>query len=165
MKPAKALPFRQCADIHRTERFICVLPLSGYRMIQPEDNGYVIYLASDAGDEALGGALLEALERSRFIPPPNEPEFFKWERYTQCHSNWERDFMGRYGYNTKRDAYKNMDWSRAKRFEGKISITPHKRDKPGYFRSLPPERSVVIPATTEPLTAGAALRLALDRCE
>jgi CDI immunity protein len=41
---------------------------------------------------------------------------------------WQRDFMRRYDYKTKRDAYKNMDWCRAKRSEGKISMTPHKRD-------------------------------------
>jgi hypothetical protein len=87
MKPTKVLPFRQCSDISRTERFICIQPLSGYRMIQPEDDGYAIYLAPDASDDALGRALLEALDRSRFIPPPNEPEFFKWERYAQCHRN------------------------------------------------------------------------------
>ena len=73
--------------------------------------------------------------------------------------------MQRYGYKTKRDAYKNMDWSRAERSEGKISIQPHKRDKPEYFRNLPPDRTVVIPETRDPATAGAALRLALDRCE
>ena len=42
MKPTEVLPFRQCSDISRKERFICVQPLSGYRMIQPEDDGYAI---------------------------------------------------------------------------------------------------------------------------
>ena len=165
MKSAKALPFRQCADVHRTERFICALPLSGYRTIQPEDDGYVFYLAPDVSDDVLGKTLLEALDRSRFIVPPNEPEFFKWERYTRCRRNWQEDFMRRYGYKTKRDAYKNVDWCRVKRTEGKISIAPHKRDKPEYFIDLPPDRTVIIPETSDAATAGAALRLALDRCE
>jgi len=73
--------------------------------------------------------------------------------------------MQRYGYKNMRDAYKNMDWCRVNRSEGKISIQPHKRDKPEYFRNLPPEQTVVIPATDDAVTAGAALRLALDRCE
>ena len=165
MKPAKALPFRQCDDINRTERFICVQPLSGYRMIQPEDDGYVFYLAPDASDDALGRSLLEALDRSRFIMPRDEPEFFKWERYVRCRRNWQESFMRRYGYRTKRDAYKNMDWCRVKRTEGKISIAPHKRDGTEYFIDLPPDRTVIIPETTNAATAGAALRLALDRCE
>ena len=92
MSNTKVLPFTQWADVHRTERFISVEPLSGYRIIQREDDGYVIYLAPDASDDALGRALLEALDWSRFIPPPDEPELFKWERYVQCHRNWQRDF-------------------------------------------------------------------------
>jgi hypothetical protein len=165
MKSKRILPFTQYADISRTEKFICVQPMSGYRMILPEDDGYVIYLAPDAGDDALGRALLEALDRSRFIPPPNEPEFFKWERYMLCHHNWQKDFMRRYGYKTKHDAYKNMNFCRAERSEGKISIKPHKRDKLESFRDLPADKTVVVPATADAATAGTALKLALDRCE
>ena len=72
--------------------------------------------------------------------------------------------MRRYGYKTKRDAFKDMDWCRAERSEGKISIRPHKRDKPEYFIILPADRTVVIPETRDAARAGAALRLALDRC-
>jgi len=164
MNPTKIKPFTQWARINRTERFISVRPLSGYRIIQPEDDGYVIYLAPDASDEALGRALLEALARSRFIFPP-DPEFSEAERYLRCIDNWQKEFMQRYGYKTKRDAYKNMDWCETARSEGKISIRPHKRDKPEYFRRLPPEKTVVIPATKDPVAVGTAARLALDRCE
>jgi hypothetical protein len=125
----------------------------------------VIYLPPDANDDALGRALLGALDRSRFIWPPDEPEFLNWERYVRCHRDWQNDFMRRYGYKTKRDAYKNMDWCRTARSKGKISIIPHERDKPEYFRNLPADRTVVIPETTDTAALGAALRLALDRCE
>ena len=67
--------------------------------------------------------------------------------------------MRRYDYKTKRDAYKNTDWCRAKRSEGKISMTPHKRDKPEYFTGLPAEKTVIIPETRDAAAAGAALRL------
>jgi hypothetical protein len=159
------LPFSQWADVSRTDRFICVQPMSGYRMIQPEDDGYTIYLQPDAADEALGHALLKCLDTSRFIWPPDERHFFDWRRYMPLYKNWQKDLMRRYGYKTKREAYKNWDWCRVKRSEGTISIQPHKRDKPEYFRSLPPDSNVVIPAMTEVAAAGAALRQALDRCE
>jgi hypothetical protein len=165
MKRTRRLPFMQWAEINRTDRFISVEPLSGYSLIQREDEGYVIYLPPDATDDALGQALLEALDRSRFIWPPDEPEFLKAERYMRCYRNWQKDFMRRYGYKTKRDAYKNMDWCRAMRSEGKISIQPHKRDKTEYWRCLPPERDVVIAETRDAAAAGAALRQAFDRCE
>ena len=124
----------------------------------------MIYLAPNAGDQALGQALLEALARSRFIFPP-DPDFSEADRYLRCIRDWQKHFMERYGYKTKRDAYKNMDWCETARSEGKISIKPHKRDKPEYFRRLPPEKTVVIPATDDAEAVGAAVRLALSRCE
>jgi hypothetical protein len=165
MSSSERLPFTQWADIYRTERFISIQPKSGYRRALPENEGYVIYLPPDASDDVLGRSLVEALNRSRFIWPADEPEFFEWSRFTQCSRDWQNDFMKRYGYKTKRDAYKNIDWSRAERSEGNISIKPHKRDKPEYFRDLPPDRTVVISATDNAARIGAALRLALDRCE
>jgi CDI immunity protein len=128
----RRLPFTQWADVSRTERFICVAPLSGYRIIQLEDDGYVIYLDRAANDDALGRALLEALARSRFIFPP-DPAFSEAERYMQCYRNWQKDFMQRYGYKTKRDAYKNWDWCRAKRSEGRISIQSAPERRTGVF--------------------------------
>jgi CDI immunity protein len=164
MSPPKIKPFTQWSRINRTEKFISIQPLSGYRIIQLEDDGFVIYLPPDANDEALGQALLETLARSRFIFPP-DPEFSEAERYLRCYHNWVKDFMQRYDYKTKRAAFKNMDWCQAARSEGKISIKPHKRDGPEYFLDLPPEKTVVILATDDAKTLGAALRLALNRCE
>ena len=165
MTSAGQFPFRQCADINRTDRFISVEPLSGYRRVLPENKGYVIYLAPDTADEKLGRALLECLSKSRFIWPPDEPEFFDADRIMECYRKGQSDFMRRYGYKTKREAYKAMDWCRAKRSEGKLSIQPHKRDRPEYWSDLALEQTVVIPVTTDAAATGAALRLALDRCE
>jgi hypothetical protein len=50
MTSTERLPFTQWADIHRTEKFISVEPLSGYRQALREDEGYVIYLPPDASD-------------------------------------------------------------------------------------------------------------------
>lgn len=164
MTSGNLFPFRQCADILRADQFFCIETLSGYRMVQPEDDGFVVYLPPDANDELLGRALLQALDKSRFIWPPDEPTFFKWERYTQCYQNRQKDIMRRYGYKTKREAYESMNWCRAKRSEGKLSIQPHKRDKPEYWSDLPADQTVIVPATTDVVAAGAALRSALDRC-
>ena len=102
------LPFTQWADVSRTERFICVQPMSGHRLILPEDDGYAIYLAPNAADEALGRALLKCLDRSRFIDPPDR-RFSDWRRYMPLYKNWQKDFMQRYGYKSKREAYRNWD--------------------------------------------------------
>jgi CDI immunity protein len=165
MKSRKRLPFAQWADINRTERFVSVEVLSGYRTIQPDDEGYIIYLAPDVSNDRLGQALLEALDKSRFIWPPDEMEFFKAERYVRVYRDRQQDFMRRYGYKTKREAYRNMDWCRVERSEGVISIKPHQRDKPEYWTDLPPDKIVILPVTTDAVVVGTALRLALDCCE
>ncbi|QGM46234.1 DUF1436 family protein [Methylocystis heyeri] len=97
---------------------------------------------------------------------PPDPVFSKAERYVRCYRNWQAEAMRRYGYKTKRAFHKNMDWCITKRSEGKITIQPHKRDaKPEYWEDLPSEKDVVIAETNDAAVVGAALRLALERCE
>ncbi|HEY1506088.1 MAG TPA: contact-dependent growth inhibition system immunity protein [Stellaceae bacterium] len=166
MKAIERLPFRQWADINRTEKFISIEPLSGYRRALREDDGHAIYLMPDATNAALGEAVLQALDKSRFIWPPDEREFFAADRIMLTEQNWHKDVVRRYAYKTKRDLYKNMNWVRAKRSEGKISIRPHqRRDKPGEWLWLSPDQKVVIPETCDAAALGSALRLAFDRCE
>jgi hypothetical protein len=164
MNSTERLPFTQWADIHRTEKFISVEPLSGYRLVHREEDGCIFYLSPEGTDDALGQALLEALGRSRFVLPRDDPESFKREKCERCEQNWQKDFMRRYGYKTRREVYRTMDWVRAERSEGKISFQPHNRGKPGHWIWLAADKVVVISATTDAAAAGAALRLALNRC-
>jgi len=157
-------PFKKTATVYKSEKFICVDPLSGANILKylEDDESCRFYLVPDATDEALGQALLAALHRSRFV---DEREFFDPERAKRAEANWQKEAMRRYGYKTKRDVYKNLDWCLAKISDGKISFRPHHHDKLDSWRSLPPDQTVVIPATDDAVAVGAALRLALDRCE
>jgi hypothetical protein len=130
------------------------------------DEPYCIHLEPNAQEAALGQALLEALNRSRFIHPDGNLDFFQWQRIRAADNRWHQEFMRRYRYKTKRDAYKNMRYCLTKRREGKISIRPHKRDStPTYWWDLPPEKTVIIPETNDPAIVGAAASLALSHCE
>jgi len=91
MSATKIKPFTQWADVAKTERFIRIVPLSGYRLVQHEYEAYVIYLEPHASDEALGRALLDTLQRSRFIPP--RPAFSEAEKYMRYY--WQKDFTQR----------------------------------------------------------------------
>ena len=77
MSSTERVPLAQWANVHRTERLISIEPLSGYRMAYREDEGHVVYLPPDASDDVLGQTLLQALKRSRFVWPPDEPDLFK----------------------------------------------------------------------------------------
>jgi hypothetical protein len=164
MKPIP-ISFVKYATIYKSKEFISVEPLSGASGLHyREDENHRIYLEPDATDDALGAVLLEALGRSRFIDPVQQRDFFNRDRATRVYENWQKDFTARYGYKSKREAHKSLDWCMARMSEENISIEPHGRDKPGYWRSLPEERTVIVPATTDVAVAGAAMRLALDRC-
>jgi CDI immunity protein len=165
MRPSQ-IRFQKAATIYGSEKFISIEALSGASaLMYREDGGRGVYLEPEVADEALGQALLTALGKSRFVDPRSERAFFDPNRAARAYADWQKDFMRRYGYKSKREAFRNLDWCYARMPEGKISIEPHRRDRLGSWRSLPPDRTVVIPATTDPVAAGAALRLALDRCE
>jgi CDI immunity protein len=109
--------------------------------------------------------LLAAFDKSRYVDPRSERAFFDPNRAARVYADWQNDFMSRYGYKTKREAYKNMDWCYARMSEAKISIEPHSRYKPGSWRSLPTDRTVIVPSAGDAGSVGGALRLALGRCE
>jgi hypothetical protein len=158
------ITFRKTAAIHRSPKFISIESLSGVPgLMYEEDEPYRVYLDPGVMNELLGHTLLMALEKSRFVDN-SEPEFFDPDRATRAYENWEKDVMQRYGFKSKRDAYKSLDWCEAQRFDGKIEIEPHRRSSPGW-RSLPPEKTIVIPETDDAEAVGAAVRLALSRCE
>ncbi|MGC1780131.1 MAG: contact-dependent growth inhibition system immunity protein [Xanthobacteraceae bacterium] len=159
------IPFKKTATIFKSEKFISIESLSGASALKyREDDSCGVYLEPEAIDEILGQVLLAALDRSRLVDPRSEREFFDPDRAMRVDANWEKQLMSRYGYKTKRDAYEHLDWCLAKIYDGKISFQPHRRQKPGW-RGLPPDRTVVIPMTDNVVAVGAALRLALDRCE
>jgi CDI immunity protein len=158
------ITFRKTAAIYRSEKFISVETLSGVPgLVYREDDPYRVYLDPDATNELIGRTLLIALSKSRFVDN-SEPEFFDPDRATRVYENWENDVVHRYGFKSKRSAYKSMDWCEGQIFNGNIEIEPHRRGSPGW-RSLPPEKTVVIPATDDAEAVGAAVRLALSRCE
>jgi hypothetical protein len=158
------IAFRKTAAIHRAPQFISVESLSGVPgLMYEEDEPYRVYLDPGVTNELLGHTLLIALNKSRFVDN-SEPEFFNPDRATRAYENWEKDLMQRYGFKSKRDVYRSLDWCEGRLFDGKIEIEPHRRGSPGW-RTLAPEKTVVIPETDDAEAVGAALHLALRRCE
>ena len=161
--PPPQIRFSKTATIYKSEKSICIETLSGTAgLTYREDEPYRVYLEPEATDEVLGQALLSALDRSRYI---EDDEFYEPGRARRLYVDWQTEFTRRNGYKSRREFFKNVDWCMTKIREGNIVIQPHGRDKPGAWRGLPPEKTVVIPETRDAVAAGSALRLALDRCE
>jgi CDI immunity protein len=156
--------FPKTTAIWRSEKFICIETLSGVPgLMYQEDKPYRVFLDLDATNALIGRALLMALDKSRYVDN-SEPEFFDPTRAVRVVEDWEKDIMQRYGFKSEHDVYKNLDWCAGQMFDGKIKIQPHRRSPPAW-RNLPAEKTVFIPMTDDAATIGAALRLALSRCE
>ncbi len=157
------LRFEKTATIHKSEKYICIETLSGtVGLTYREDEPHRIYLEPEATDEVLGEALLSALDRSQYM---EDREFFNPDRATRVYADWQKEFTRRNGHKSRREAFKNVDWCMTRIREGKIVIEPHGRDKPNAWATLPPDKTVAIPLTRDAAAVGAALRLALERCE
>jgi hypothetical protein len=131
---------------------------------QREDEGYITDLEPDAAGEHWDARCWRRWPAAGSSGPATNPNSSR-RNGMRCYRNWLREMMRRYGHKSEREAYSNMAWCRVERSEGKITIKPHKRDKPEYWTDLPPESTVVIPATVDAAAAGAAVRLALSRSE
>jgi hypothetical protein len=131
-----------------------------------EDEGFRIYLEPDPDEDAIGRAVLTTLDRSRFIYPLDDREFFKSVRAKVNLKIWEAEVMKKYKYKTRRDLYKDWNYCLVTRSEGIIKVKPHIRDvKPGFIRDVSKEKIVTIPTTDDPNLVGAAAKLALSHCE
>ena len=124
VRASKDVRFTQWAVVHQSEKFTSLEPYSGYIQALPEDNGTVTYLEPEPSEETLGSALLDVLDRSRFFHPDEVPGFYKADRIVKANQHWNQEFMTRFGYKTKKDAYKTMTYCRVTRREGQITIKP-----------------------------------------
>ena len=164
MKPIKAFPISQWADVKATEAFVAFQTLSGHGLIRPEAGRAPTFVDRRADDRAIGEALLTALAGSRNIVPYTDPEFENPENYARAYEETREAIFRRTDKKTKREAYEDMGWCRVRRSEGKIRIRPAPPDGVGKWGALPEDMNVVIPATDDPVVVGAALRLAIERC-
>jgi hypothetical protein len=158
------ITFRKTTAIWRSPNFISIEALSGIPgLMYQEDNPYRVYLDPNAPNELIGRTLLTALDRSRYVDD-SEPEFFDPTRAVRVEEDWEKDIAQRFGFKSKLEVYKDLDWCAGQMFDGKIKLQPHRRS-PLAWRNLPAEKTVFIPMTDDAEIVGAALRLALSRCE
>jgi hypothetical protein len=170
---------RQWAGAKLNQDFFCIETYSGYGGGTDRDpKGSQSLLPSDASNESVGAALLEALSRSRFVlPEPRKDvwihpaatfdlELSDYELSAERYKTWIADLMHRYGYKTKRVLFKDMNSCTIECDDGFITIQPSHHDKlEGWGREKGDGiEDVVIPADSSPEAIGAALRLAFSRC-
>lgn len=146
--------------------FFFISTYSGYRMLGRDPKGAQHYLEPDASDETLGAAVLDALDRSRFLSIEEADDFFNLKRSQERYEEWKRSVMARYGYKTKRALFKDM-MSCSIQMAGdsiKVSPTDHDRLDGWAGKNAEGTEDVVIPASSSAAEVGTALRVAFSRC-
>jgi CDI immunity protein len=166
------------AEALSNNEFVCIETRSGYRSNRADPKGAQHLLSPEVSEEALGNALLDSLERSRFvvsaprdgvwIHPDAEfdSDLYDAEKSKARYEQWKKSLMDRYGYKTPNALFKGMKSCSVERRDGLIKLTPmHHESLDGWGRTKGDGiEDVVIPSDSSPARIGAALRLAFSRC-
>ena len=158
--------------------FICVETCSGYRGGTDVDpKGKQHFIATDASDENLGLAVVDALAHSRWVlSAPREGSTYSpevefdsdltFKKGAERYVAWTEFLIERYSYKTKRALFKDMKNVSIEKKSGSITFKPWHHEKLEAWGRTKGDgiEDVVIPDTSTPAEIGAALRLALSRC-
>jgi hypothetical protein len=144
--------------------FMLVQTYSGYRSTRFDPEGARHLLCPDASDESVGAAVMDALSLSRFLPLEEVSAFFDWRLIEKEYAAQTQFVMACYGYKTKRALFRNMVHLSVRRTDDIITITPSIHDQLEGWEGKTDE-DIAISADSAPADVGAAVRLALSRCE
>jgi hypothetical protein len=147
--------------------FFLIETQSGHGMLIRDCDGAKHYLASDASDESLGTAVLDALFRSRFFSIEETRSRMNSRRVVEEHAAWVQSLMTKGGYNNKRALFDNMASCSVKLVGQSITISPsvHEGLDTWMRRKSDNLEDVVVPATSTAAQVGAALRMGFSRCK
>jgi hypothetical protein len=106
MKTYDDPPQLRWAGVYMQGQFIFVESFAGYRgsVCDVSGKGHQTYLDPAVSDRLLGTTLLEALSKSRFVRPSDEPGLYDYRRIERDYEAWLVDLMDRYGFQTEHDA-------------------------------------------------------------
>jgi len=157
---------RQFAAADRHPLFFGVETWSGYRSSAFDPQGPHHLLPPDAGDGALGGAVLDALAHSRFftVEEVQTVDFFNYENRKRIYTAWVYKLMSAYGLKTKRALFKDLDHCEITAVDGKISIAPKHHVKLEAWEEVPGVADLTVSVSSPPEEVGATLRRAFALC-
>lgn len=157
---------KKCVGILTNKDFIYIETCSGYNSYASDPDGYQFYLKSDAADDEIGAAILQALSKSRVIDISEIGTFFALDRIQKTYKEWVETTQKMYGYKTKRAMFKNMNYVSIEVLNNIASFCPWHHEKlEAWGGTRNGEADIVkIPYPSRASDIGAAFRLALSRC-
>lgn len=153
------------ASAYQNQDIIWICTDSGYRSCAYDPRGKETILRPDADGTALGVAVKEALENSRFLSLDEAREFLEYRRAEQKYEARIESLMDSQGYKTRASFFRKMKRCDITLLKGMIKIGPtiHEGlDSWGRNKSDELE-DVLVPADAPAEQIGAALKLGLSR--
>jgi len=154
------------AEVLCNRDFICVETYSGRGLLARDPQGAQHLLPSDAPDDALGSAVMDALTHSRFLSLEEYRLFFDHKKTQERYAAWVTRLMKQYGYRNKRALFADMKNCAIECRDPTIIIRPthHEKLEAWSGEGISESDYVVISAGSDPAALGAALRTGLRRC-
>lgn len=165
------------ASVKANQDFITVQTFSGYRSSRMDPEGVRLVLLPKVDNEALGAAVLAALDASRFVlAEPREgvwihPEatfdkrLYDLDVLKHASDEWVSLHMRKFGYKTRRELFKQLLNCNIERRDGEIRIFPTAHEKLEGWSGVPEDQHVVLPGSSTPSEVGEGVRLAMSRCK
>ncbi len=160
MTPAFDPHLKKYASVYAKAEFICVKSCAGYRRIGDEQ--LIAYLPGNAGDEAVGTAILEALAAYRVLAENEIPDFFAIPHIEDRNKAWELELMERSGYKTIKDLYRGLMHVSVRLEAGEIVVRSTRKDSRNGWEGIDPVLSTK--ADLGCAAVGDLIQLALAEC-
>lgn len=157
---------RGWTGVKQNHDFILVETYSGYNSCAADPVGHKIYLAPQASNEELGGAVQKALSASRILKLEELDDFFDRDILKVNYDKWVKDVIQHYGYKNRKQMFRDLQYVSIDLYNNKLEISPWSQEKLEAWGPTPNgvADNVIIPADSSSEDIGAALRLAFSRC-
>ncbi len=151
---------------YNTPNFIYIETTSGRGMVAADPMFPGISLPQDVDVEILGSHVIKELSSSRTLSLEECGVFFDLDKENLNYEKWVQELIGKYGYESRRELFKDMKHCSVMCSKGLITISPSRHEKLEAWggTGIKDADHVIIPADSTPTEIGAALRLAFSRC-
>jgi len=135
-------------------------------MTGPDSTGKEFFFATDATDEVLGVAVMDALRHSKYLPLAEHRDFYDPQANAHRCEDWVLSLMSRYEYKTRRALFADMKNCGIELAGDDLIFKPthHIKREVWERRKSDNFEDVKIHADSLPAEIGAALRLGFNRC-
>ena len=162
--PAPPPPRWWACDAFAFRHFLMVESNAVYASCAPDPQGVRHVLAPDAADGEIGAAILDALDRSRFLPP-DHPD---WARVIgdyidgTRHAEYDAGLMRIAGVKTRASLYRGARLVGVRIWGGRIEFTAWRERRGRDFGSSGGGPAETLPRDADAEAVGSAFRRALE---